>query len=61
MQSLLRERDTFERGQIEGRIEEKIEFAKSLLRDKLPLDFISKHTELSLEEIEELKKELLNE
>ena len=57
MQSLLRDRDTFERG-VEH---EKIETAKNFLSMGLSVEDVSKGTKLSLDEVEELKKELLNE
>ena len=65
MQSLLRDQDTLERG-IERGIEQGeskkvIEMAKSLLKDQLPLEFISKHTGLSLGEIEQLDEEFYDE
>jgi len=59
MQSLLRDQDTLERG-IEqgieqGRFEEKIEMAKNMLLDDVPLETISKYTSLSIAELEELR------
>jgi len=43
-------------GKEEGRDERDLEIAKSMLADDLPLMTISKHTNLSVEELEELKK-----
>ena len=42
----------------QGRKEERIEFAKSLLRDNMDVQLISKLTKLSVAEIEALQKEL---
>ncbi|MBO0456467.1 hypothetical protein JZO77_06925 [Enterococcus hulanensis] len=35
----------------------KIEVARSMLKDNLPLEMISKYTKLSIEKLEELKRE----
>ncbi|MDT2660208.1 hypothetical protein P7E02_10020 [Enterococcus hulanensis] len=35
----------------------KIEVAQSMLKDNLPLEMISKYTKLSIEKLEELKRE----
>lgn len=43
-----------EKGKIAGKMEEKIEIAKGMLAEKLPLDLIVKLTGLSLPEIEKL-------
>ncbi len=45
-----------EEGKEEGRKEEKIEIAKKLLLENIDIEKISKITELSIEEIEKLKK-----
>ena len=47
----------FEEGKAEGRKDEKIEIAKSMLEDNIPIEIIAKFTKLSIEEIEQLKKE----
>ena len=47
----------FEEGKAEGRKNEKIEIAKSMLEDNIPIEIIAKFTKLSIEEIEQLKKE----
>ena len=39
---------------------EKNKIAQSLLQDQLPTEFISKHTGLSVQEIEKLREKLLN-
>lgn len=46
----------FEQGEIKG----KIEIAKKLLNKGLEINFISEMTELSLEKIEQLKKDIIN-
>jgi len=56
MQSLLRDQDKFDAGEEKA----KIEIVKSLLQDQLPIEFISKHTDLSVQEIEKLKVEYWN-
>ncbi len=47
----------YEEGKAEGRKDEKIEIAKSMLEDNIPIETIAKFTKLSIEEIEQLKKE----
>ena len=46
----------YQDGLDEGRLEAKLELAKSLLTSNLTIEKISKHTGLSMEEIEKLKK-----
>ncbi len=46
-----------EEGREEGREEREIEIAKKMLKEKADVQFISKVTELSLEEIEKIRKE----
>ena len=58
MQSIARYHDIFDSGEDSGRGKEKIEMAKSLLQDHLPIEFISKHTMLSEQEIEKIAEEL---
>ena len=41
----------------EGAKKEKIEIAKNLLKDGISIEVVSKNTGLSIEELEELKKE----
>lgn len=41
----------------EGRELEKIDFVRAMLEDGLPLEMISKYSKLSIERLEELKKE----
>ncbi|MBO0409564.1 hypothetical protein JZO81_00765 [Enterococcus hulanensis] len=41
----------------EGRELEKIDFVRAMLEDGLPLEVISKYSKLSIERLEELKKE----
>ncbi|WP_137665689.1 hypothetical protein [Enterococcus hulanensis] len=41
----------------EGRELEKIDFVRAMLEDGLPLETISKYSKLSIERLEELKKE----
>jgi predicted transposase/invertase (TIGR01784 family) len=48
-------REIFKQGKIEGKIEEKLEIAKSMLFEGLPIDLIIKITQLSKEDIEQLK------
>lgn len=45
-----------EEGREEGRKENKIEIAKSMLNDNVDINAISKYTNLTIEEIELLKK-----
>ncbi len=47
----------YEEGKAEGRKDEKIEIAKSMLEDNIPIETIAKFTKLSIEEIEQLKEE----
>ena len=47
-----------EKGKIEGEIECKFQIAKRLLAEKFELPFIAKLTELPLQKIEELQKNL---
>ncbi len=47
----------FKEGFREGRELAKIEVAQSMLKDNLPLETISKYTKLSIEKLEELKRE----
>ena len=47
----------FREGIKEGRELAKIEVAQSMLKDNLPLEMISKYTGLSIEKLEELKRE----
>ena len=47
----------FREGIKEGRELAKIEVAQSMLKDNLPLEMISKYSKLSIERLEELKKE----
>jgi predicted transposase/invertase (TIGR01784 family) len=44
-----------EEGIKQGKLEEKIQIAKNLLKEKTPIDIISKATGLSQEEFENLK------
>jgi len=48
-------REGLEEGRKEGRQQERIEIAKSLLSSNMPIEEISKHTGLSIEELEKLK------
>jgi len=60
MQSLLRERDTFERGVEQERVKaeaDKIEIAKSLLQSKMSLEEVARHLKLPLVEVEKLLME----
>ncbi|MBN2695234.1 Rpn family recombination-promoting nuclease/putative transposase, partial [bacterium] len=52
------ENEGFKKGKEEGKIEGKIEIIKEMLLDEMPLEKISKITKLSIEEIENLKKEM---
>ncbi|CAA6819703.1 MAG: Unknown protein, partial [uncultured Sulfurovum sp.] len=45
-------------GKIEGQMEEKIKIAKKLMNADMSVDFISETTGLSVEEIEDLRREL---
>lgn len=47
----------FREGIKEGRELAKIEVAQSMLKDNLPLEMISKYTKLSIEKLEEIKRE----
>lgn len=47
----------FREGIKEGRELEKIDFVRAMLEDGLPLEMISKYSKLSIERLEELKKE----
>jgi len=47
----------FKEGFREGMELAKIEVARSMLKDNLPLETISKYTGLSIEKLEELKRE----
>ena len=47
----------FREGIKEGRELAKIEVAQSMLKDNLPLETISKYSKLSIEKLEELKRE----
>ena len=47
-------RDGFEQGIEQGTIKEKIEIAKSMLKDGLDKETISKYTKLSVEELKQL-------
>jgi len=47
----------FNKGKFEGDKNRSIETAKNLLADGLGVDFISKHTDLCLKDVETLKKE----
>ncbi|MDT2661654.1 hypothetical protein P7E02_17390 [Enterococcus hulanensis] len=47
----------FREGIKEGRELAKIEVAYSMLKDNLPLETISKYSKLSIEKLEELKRE----
>lgn len=49
------ESEGYEKGKLEGKQEQTIEIAKNLLEDNMDINFISKHTGLSKEEIESLK------
>ena len=44
-----------EEGRAEGSKQEKIEIAKNMLKDNMPIDVIVKYTNLTEEEIENLK------
>jgi len=48
-------------GRIEGKIEAKIEIARNFLSMGLSAEDVSKGAEISLQEVEKLKKELLQE
>ena len=52
---LVSEHNFFEDGKNEGKKEGKIEIAKKMLKEKVPVEIIEKFTELSKEEIEKLK------
>ena len=52
---LVSEHNFFEDGKNEGKKEGKIEIAKKMLKEKVPVEMIEKFTELSKEEIEKLK------
>jgi predicted transposase/invertase (TIGR01784 family) len=60
-----REKDLRDRlGQIayareEGEYKKALETSKRMIRDGMPLDVISKYTELTIEELEKLKKEVV--
>ena len=47
-----------EEGKKEGLLEKAIETAKKMLQDNLDSNIISKYTDLSIEEVEKLKKEV---
>ena len=47
-----------EEGIKEGREKEKILIAKNFLKDGIPIDVVSKNTNLSITELEKLKSEL---
>ena len=55
MQSLLRDRDTFDRGVEQGIEVNKLEVAKSLLQSKMSAKEIAEHVKLPLEEVEKLR------
>ena len=50
-------REGFRKGIREGRELARIEVAHSMLKDELPLETISKYSKLSIEKLEELKRE----
>ena len=52
---LVSEHNFFEDGKNEGKKEGKIEIAKKMLKEKVPVEMIEKFTELSKEEIEKIK------
>ena len=52
---LVSEHNFFEDGRNEGKREEKIEIAKELLKEKIPIEIIMKLTKLTKEEIQNLK------
>ena len=47
----------YDDGKEEGAKAEKIEIAKNFLKDCIPIEVVSRNTGLSVEELEELKKE----
>ena len=49
------EKTGFERGKSEGRLDEKKEIARKMLKDNLDLELIMQYTSLTKEEIESLK------
>ena len=49
--------DGYDAGKVEGLREGKISIAKNLLKDGIPIDIVSRNTDLSIEELEELNKE----
>jgi predicted transposase YdaD len=51
-------KEGMEEGKLEGKLEEKIQIAKAMLEDGLPTEQIVRYTQLSPEQIEELKKEI---
>ena len=52
---LVSEHNFFEDGKNEGRREEKIEIAKEMLKENMPIEMIMKLTKLTKEEIQNLK------
>ena len=53
MQSLLKDQDNIDKGYDK----KAVEVAQSVLSDNIPLDFIAKHSGLSIEAIEQLQQE----
>jgi predicted transposase/invertase (TIGR01784 family) len=49
-------KEGLKRGHEEGSLEKSIETAKKMLQDNLDLNIISKYTDLSIKEVEKLKK-----
>ena len=49
-------KEGLEKGKQEGSLEKSIETAKKMLQDNLDFNIISKYTDLSIEEVEKLKK-----
>lgn len=46
--------EVFENAREQGKLEGKVEIAKRMLKDKLPLELIVRYTELSLESLNAL-------
>ncbi len=52
------EQKSFEKGEEKGKIEEKIETAKKMIKDNFDIKMIQKYTELPIEKLLEIKKSL---